>query len=245
MRILFILVIFLLSSGSSFSQSAPGYMGKRLSVYFTPALGVSLQYDEEKDLVPGINLRNDFSADYAFSKSIAAGFSVKLVKTKLNDAFYYQSYSGFSKAYDGDVRLSGILYSVYIKNFNFNKRGYIAPVGFYSQWEFVYGSVEGSGTSGIAGSDYGYEYESDFEELEFDKTTTWGIIYSFGRQNLFLDKLYINTSASFGFFPGLFYNNSVGQQYNGDEDSYHDNVQHRIAGYMLFNFNVGIGLLAL
>src|SRR6476661_1356196 len=123
MRRLILILSFLHAATASFSQ-APGYMGKKLSFYYTPALFPSLQHETSYGGVKvGINVRNDLSLDYVISKSVALGGSFKYITTELANAFYYNEVQNpFPSAFLGDVKLRGPAFSIYVKNFNYGKR---------------------------------------------------------------------------------------------------------------------------
>lgn len=241
-----VLILLLLSVAiASFPQS-PGYMGKKLSFYYTPAFFFSLQHQSSNGgLKVGINFRNDFSMDYAISKSVALGGSFKYISTKLANAFYYSDEQDpYPTAFFGDVKLRGPAFSFYVKNFNYGKRGSIAPVGYYTKWEIMYGRVTGK-TGDLSAEDppSGYDMVSDFSSLGFEKSQgVFGILFSFGRQSLFFDRLFVNTGGSVGFVPGGL--SSDGDSYYGTEEHYIANVHYRMMGYFLLNFNIGIGVLA-
>jgi hypothetical protein len=255
MKSLLLILLFLYATTASFSQ-APGYMGKRLSFYYTPAFFISLQPDPAtsyfssggRGLSPGINLRHDFAMDYVVSKGVALGCSFKYLTSKLPGAFFYtdKQYPLPEDAFLGDVKLRGPAFSVYVKNFNYGKRGSIAPVGYYTKWEIMYGRVSGK-TGDLTASNQapeGYNYVKKFEDLGFEKSQSlFGILFSFGRQSLLFDRLFINTGGSVGFVPGGMYF-SVGNSYYGTEANYIEAVHYRMMGYFLLNFNLGIGVLA-
>jgi len=253
MKKLILILLLLHATITSFSQ-APGYMGKKLSFYYTQALFLSLQpktytdsYGSGAGLKAGINLRQDFSMDYVVSKSVALGGSFKYITTKLANAFYFNDdpQNPFPTAFLGDVKLRGPTFSIYVKNFNYGKRGSIAPVGYYTKWEIMYGKITGKSGDIVSPSQRpdGYQYVN-FEDLGFKKSQGFfGILFSFGRQSLFFDRLFINTGGSVGFVPGGLQFN-IGDSYYGTEDNYVEAVHYRMLGYFLLNFNIGIGVLA-
>src|SRR6185436_18471358 len=112
MKKLISILLFFPFTTASFSQ-APGYMGKKLSFYYTPAFFISLQpksssdyYSSGAGVTAGINLRHDFSIDYVVSKSVALGGSVKYLSSKLSDAFFYnERQDPLPDAFLGDVKL--------------------------------------------------------------------------------------------------------------------------------------------
>jgi hypothetical protein len=252
MKKIFLSFIFLSMAAAAFSQ-APGYMGKKLSFYYTPAFFLSYQPNEypydygSQGKKVGVNVRQDFSADYVVSKSVALGGSFKYITTKLGKSFFYTDEEAtYPKAFYGDVNLRGTAFSVYVKNFNFQKRGGIAPVGYYTKWELMYGRVKGkTGDRTMPDNPQeGYIYVSDFEDLAFKNSESFvGMLFSFGRQSLFFDRLYLTTGGTVGFVPGGI---SVGgsNTYYGTETNYNESVNYRMFGYFLLNFNVGIGVLA-
>ena len=246
MKRFFLLVLLLSVAASCFPQS-PGYMGKKLSFYYTPAMFISLQpKTSDEGTKVGINLRNDFSMDYVVSKSVALGGSFKYITTKLANSFFYNDLQNpFPLAFLGDVKLRGPAFSIYVKNFNYGKHGSIAPVGYYTKWEVMYGKVTGkTGDFSTQSLPLGYVPVNNFANLGFEKSQSFfGILFSFGRQSLFFDRLFLNTGASVGFVPGGLYFN-IGNSYNGTEVNYIEAVHYRMMGYFLLNFNIGIGVLA-
>lgn len=254
MKKLVLIVVFLYAPMASFSQ-IPGYMGKKLSVYYTPAFFISIQPKPYTNysglgerLKPGINVRHDFSMDYAVSKSVALGGSFKYITSKLTEAFFYNDMQyPVQDAFLGDVKLQGPAFSVYVKNFNYGRRGSIAPVGYYTKWEIMYGRVSGKTGDLFAPPQPAneYHYVKNFEDLRFEKSqSVFGILFSFGRQSLFFDRLFINTGGTVGFVPGGLQFN-IGNSYYGTEVNYIEAVHYRMVGYFLLNFNLGIGMLAL
>lgn len=238
MKSLFLSLIFF-SFTVTVSSQVPGYMGKRLSVFYEPNFFLKLQHENH----PGINLRNDFAVDYAVSKSVALGGSVKLISTCLYN-FSLIDYDNDRKFF-GDVRVSGPAFSVYVEKFPFTKRGYLAPVGVYTKWEIVYGKVSGKTVRILSDDNSGYSQVDDIREMVTRKPTVYGFILSFGRQNLFLDRLFINTGGSIGFFPGGVTYVEQGAGYVDFNKSFSVITEGHLLGYFLFNFNVGIGVLAL
>lgn len=234
---------------SCVQAQVPGYMGKKLSFYYAPSIFLSFKNPSWDEGIIGINLRNDFAADYVVSKSVSVGASAKFVATKLDHAFYYTTSNGgyVEDAYSGDVQLKGTLFSVYLKNFAFQKRGFLAPVGVYRKFEFVYGKVKGHSGDLVPVTDLNYHFVSDFDELHFkNEENIFGFIFSFGRQSLFFDRLFVNTGGSIGFLPsGLFSGAGLasGDEYYGNEQNYKDDVQVRTSRYFLFNIDLGVGVL--
>jgi hypothetical protein len=247
MRALLLLSALLINLAFANAQ-VPGYMGKKLSISYTPAFFLSLQPKQKESgdyiTVPGLNFRNDVTIDYVISKSVAFGASVKYISTKLNDVIYYTGnyYYGPQKAFTGDVLLQGPAFSFYVKKYAFNKKGFIAPVGFYTKWEVVYGKVAVKSGKLLPPADPGYEYVADISEISsISHQSVFGLMYSYGRQNFINDKIFINTSSSIG-IGNMRIRSSIGKQYPGYTDFAYD-MSSRLGGYLLFNFNIGIGVL--
>ena len=242
-------IVFILIFCSHAFAQAPGYVGKKFSLYYNPAIFITVYNSGGNG--PSINLRHDFSADYVVSKSVALGGSVKIISLKLKDVLYHTDYGNghLDKAFIGDIRLSGPAFSVYVKKFSFRKRGYIAPVGVFNKFEFCIGSF--TGTTARTGTPYNpesYDYLKRFENLGFDNHhTTAGFIYSFGRQSLFFDRLFVTTGGSLGLmFPtGIESGAGIGTGGDGSELNYRAQASWRTFGYFMLNINVGIGLLGL
>ncbi|MEO5675498.1 MAG: hypothetical protein ABIQ74_12715 [Chitinophagales bacterium] len=217
----------------------PGYMGKGLALYYNPAVFISI-YPE-----PGLNLRHDFSADYTVSKSIAAGGSVKLVSTRIKDAVYYGDYvNGVQEIFEGDIKLKGPAFSVYLKKFSFRKRGYISPVGHFNKFELCYGSYTGNTATLTQNSNENPHIRLEYLGFNTHHTTA-GFIYSFGRQALYFDRLFITTGGSIALMLPTGSASGGLQGTGGDETDYRANASARMFGYFLFNINLGIGFLAL
>jgi len=86
----FFFTLILFGYAANCSAQSPGYMGKKLSLYYSMSAFPSLQpshtpdyYGSSSGVKFGVNLRNDFAFDYAISKSVALGVSVKFVSTSL------------------------------------------------------------------------------------------------------------------------------------------------------------------
>ncbi|MCY7410240.1 MAG: hypothetical protein LH473_08200 [Chitinophagales bacterium] len=228
---------------------APGYMGRKLSISYTPAFFISLQpkLKENGDYKThvGLNFRNDVTIDYVISKSVALGGSLKYCSTKLNDVFFYKYAWDFerSQAFTGDVNMHGPAFSVYIKKYSFRKKGFIAPVGFYTKWEFIYGKMKINSGKLLTPQDSNYNYVSDISEISsFESQSFYGLIFSYGRQNFINDRIFINTASSFG-ITNMGISENVANRNIGDIGNLQRDVKSRISGYLLFNFNIGLGFL--
>jgi len=111
----------------------------------------------------------------------------------------------------------------------------------------MYGSVKGK-TGKLRTPEYTYYdpyyYLPAFEDLGYNSARSFGgVLFSFGRQSLFFDRLFITTGATLGFVPGGL-NVNIGDSYYGMQDSYTADVGYRMFGYFMINFNLGIGFLA-
>ena len=129
-----------------------------------------------------------------------------------------------------------------MSKFAFNKKGFIAPVGFYKKWEVVYGRVAVKAGKLLPPSDPGYEYVADISAISsISNQSILGLIFSYGRQNFINDNIFINTSSSIG-ISNMGIHSSIGKGYPNYTDFEYD-MRSRLGGYLLFNFNIGIGVL--
>ncbi|MBC8047586.1 MAG: hypothetical protein H7Y00_12375 [Fimbriimonadaceae bacterium] len=220
-----------------------------------------------------LNFQHAFSLDYVISRNIALGLSFKKMKSQIPGVHYteempYVPGDHLYTYYAGDVNLNSKFASIYFKTFKFEKFGSIAPVGSFSKYEFMVGYVEGStGTpsgvetipeefseseyyDGLTGDFYpAYFFTNKFEELNFDtKTTVFALLYTWGKQSLFLDRIYLNHSFQLGWVMVATVNYTDAIVYGmggGDlEESYVRDVNNRMQGALLFNLSLGIGFLA-
>jgi len=246
MRRAFLIPGFCLLTSLSVAQ-APGYVGKKFSVYYESSFFLSRQHNAAGRHDYGVNIRSNISLDYVASKSVALGGSFQYMSTKLNDAFYMGAGEDpfIEHAFYGDVKLRGPAVSLYVKTFHFRKKGYLAPIGTYSKFELLYGRVKGKTGEVLSRFDSYYVYQKKFENLGYADVPIYGFLYTFGRQSLFYDRLFINTSSSIGFFPpgiGAVFGDNNGYYYGHESDFIRDS-NNRLAGYFLFNFNLGLGVL--
>lgn len=240
----YLLLIFLSLMVCRLQAQTPGYMGKKLAIYYEPKIFPSIvsTYDNGEKL--GFNFRNDFAVDYTVSKSVVLGCSFKYITTQLKNVVYYANESDYYYDYvfSGNILLRGPVFSIYIKNFSYRNKGFLAPLGLYKKFEIIYGKVKASSGTTYMGNNPGFIYLDHFEKLGYENTRSiYGFIFSFGRQTLFFDRLFVNSGGSVGFTTGLTKFN--GNSYGGRSHDFQDNVDARIGGYFLFNVDLGIGLL--
>ena len=244
-------------TGIAYSQT-PGYMGKKFSIYYDPSFFVSINSNHDADDIHtfGINLRHDFSADYTITRSIAVGATAKFSNAKLRE-LNAGDYSGYtSYGFYGDVKESLTFFGVYIKNFAYRKKGSISPVGRYNKFEIGALKIGNKLTTIKArGEDEnGYTYDiqyNDINDVSYVSTasafTRFALIYTWGKQALYLDMLYVNTGFQIGMVLPDIWGTSLGDSYSkyiDSEETLHDSLGGRAAGTYFLNFTVGIGLLA-
>jgi hypothetical protein len=249
------LIIALLFIIKAIHAQAPGYMGKKFALYYEPAFFAGLNGAKWSSFT--VNLRHDISMDYTISRSLALGASFKYLATKLEDVSIQKevviednfSLYTYIERFSGDVRLKSNFFSIYLKSFPFNKFGSISPVGKYRKYEIVF-YVTTYETHDAHPVPYFYNVDktiNDVEELGYEvKNPSVALIYSFGNQLLYYDKVFVNIGGQMGVAIPDITNalNRFGSSQVLNETDFQNLVAGRVAGALFFNFHVGMGLLA-
>ncbi|MBS1635968.1 MAG: hypothetical protein JST26_08585 [Bacteroidetes bacterium] len=225
MRILFILLFTILLTAHGRAQT-PGYMGKRFQagygLYVGPALRGSTAngrtiFGDGGNAESGsfaFNTTHEAYIEYALTKIIMAGFSVRYYKTAYDNAARigytqpnnYYNYNYYSNNYDfsttgpkGSYSITGLNYSVYFKIYF---RNFSAPWGRY----FIFGPTLRTYTAKLdttamkaSITDYSYSGKTlTYTPLYGDTKqhfTTFDFLLGFGRNRI----LYDHVSLDYGF----------------------------------------------
>ncbi|MBC8047585.1 MAG: hypothetical protein H7Y00_12370 [Fimbriimonadaceae bacterium] len=237
------------------SAQAPGYMGKKLSVSYSPTLSVAFYDlgDDYRDIPSvGINLRHDFEAEYVLGRGLSLSPGIKFIGTKMFQTQINDDGSSYEEAgFIGDVKIKSTGFSLKLKNYSFKKRGSIAPVGKYKSFELVLIRSKAETLRFYDYFDNGgsptYFIENTVEDYNFEINKAFGVVFGGGSQNIYFDKLLIDTGWELGLvIPHLFTDtgaNTGGYAYS--EEGFSDLVNARIAGTYFLNFTFGFGYLIL
>jgi hypothetical protein len=256
-------LIIALFSLTMFSQ-VPGFMGRRLTLgysnnFFLAGVGpTASSYDV------GINTTHSFNAEYTIKNRTNLCASFQMFKTGVitNRTFYedvYSSSSGsynyMSYRYNPSPDLPMVLNAKCVAlGFKFFSSGALAPVGKYKKLELVIMFCnlsydrDGFTDNDATGSSYNSLGTGNYSFKSFALT------YTIGRQRIIGSRIVLDYGMQFGFLPNVVpaYILSDGESvnisaYNGPalERAFRQDSNIRLFRYELFNFHIGIGLLAL
>jgi hypothetical protein len=216
----FLLLLFACCSLSLYAIT-PGYMGRRLIVYYgisgMPMTGAI--YNGERIL--DFNFKHQFGAEYILSKSRVIGVSGELI----NDYLTLHGEDG----YDPGPQLSviyGWTWQISTKRYNFSNRGSIAPVGWYRMCSL--------GFSSVRVTDNGKYFASGRKNLGGSVTPVF--VFGFGKSTVWWDRIAVDGSTRFGFaFNGLL------KHYVKERDSYGmDEITRKSAVKVFAAYTIGI-----
>lgn len=263
MKNILLLISILFICNSSFSQKAPGYMGKRLvpsySFGFAPTIFNPKNNGEEGIL--NFNLFHQIKLDYVISRKSSFGVGYETYSTGID----------YDNGYDNYIRDVRIYFSGYgilnVKGFHLYKSFYrsgIAPMGkkhsigikvLFSSTDFenVDATIK---EPKMNSNNYLYYPISTYEIKEGGTSKDFGLTYGYSSSRIIFDKLVL----SFGFDVNLIYSAHFkylhaylnGSEYNSDatlidqteEEYLNDKAKQRVFSSQLLMIKIGIGFLA-
>lgn len=269
----FLLAVLFFSLKQYLPAQTPGYLGKHFSVHTNistfPSF-FSAQYSEtfDKQAKLDLNISAGASADYIINRDQAIGASFRSFKTatvmKLNDNVFTKTDTSFTYETVNEyyVNFKTHWVGIYLKQFSFKHAGAIAPLGLYNKFEAAIGFSNVISGRMIQPDPYFFSTAFDYENYggisDYNHTyhknpkPVLALLYSIGTQSLFYNRLFLTSSIQLGFLPaGFFYgankvmldkSNNINTS-RGNDILFHRALNGRLAGSMLFNINIGLGIL--
>lgn len=230
------------------NAQVPGYMGRKLSVAYSPAFGAAIQdfIDSKGSEVSMLSpsYRNDIDIDYCINRGVSLGPSIKYSINKMRNVKYYSPGDYFmSEGFTGDVTLGSLAIGLKLKNYSFVSRGGIAPQGNYYSFELAYARSSVLSSESVNYDTYHNEYDVsvDFDSLGYGPAGQLFLILGGGKQQIHNDKWLIDLGWEIGVSTST---NLFDNDYDiGDESDFEKYAKQRLAATYLLNFSVGFGYL--
>lgn len=203
----------------------PGYLGKRVSLFYNPAIGVGFNtsYRKFSPTGPYPKMNQGAEVDYVVSRVSTVGASYQFFKSgkEIKSPFTFRLVHG---------RIEGHGVGAYMKFFPYTKRGNIAPLGPYTKIEYMFlfyslKEKEGNYFSDGGGGKIGNYYTS-------------ALFLSIGQNHLFWDFLFLHYGLQGGFVVGM-----LNPQDPGDPTRFGPVLHDRLAAYFALNLKMGMGFL--
>ncbi|MBC8046509.1 MAG: hypothetical protein H7Y00_06915 [Fimbriimonadaceae bacterium] len=245
-HILFVLIFYTAYANCQ----TPGYMGRKLSIAYSPAIGVGLQDwgnikgDEVTPLT--LNFRNDLDIEYCIGRGLSLVPSVKYGTSKMRYVSYYNFNDTTSEGFTGDIKLRSMAFGLKFKNYSFVTLGGIAPHGNYFSFEVLYekSHVASSVFEDYYGTSDAYNIEVDFDTLNYEPAGQILLTLGGGKQEIYRDKWLLDIGWEIGMsltFPPTKFSNEI--YYFQNEQDFSNFANKHIAKTYLLNFSVGFGYL--
>lgn len=256
------LIFVILYNLQTFAQ-VPGYQGKRLSIeynnYFFPSFimpNAKGDYNSDdalrfKKKLFTLNTRNKISLDYVLSRrtSIGGGFEFFRSRFIFFEKFECESTEG-EVLVSSDYPAGNVAARIFNVHYTIFKRKLLAPLGYYTQFEFGVISYKSSYDENALLKDVQNSYYYDIPEIpSFRNRSTYNASYlgiTLGKKRVFFDKLIVNSGIQFAYvidskpFGDVFFIDSR----KVSEKIYLQRMgKNRISSSMMLNFQLGVGLL--
>lgn len=222
------------------TAQVPGYMGKRFTIEYTPALhpnAFSFFYSANLKYSRPI-ITHSVNLNIVVAKHRELSLAVRYSNRKIDNS-YYKSVQEEDRV-PAFERFALLEYSIAIKRFS---KARFAPVGIYAKWELFYlsgklnyDSFEGLRYDVATQSDKLFVYPGG--KLEF---VGGGGAYSLGKQRIFKDKFVFD----FGFRSSVMFLKSA-SNYDGSIYVEHlsRDVREPLTAIPIMHFYAGLGFLA-
>lgn len=235
--------LFLFSAQQLLHAQVPGFRGKRLMLDYHLSLNPRLSYLGYSEDLSELgkhqpNVAHNVGFDYIVTRNISLGVSVKKYKTQTEFYFgggVYENLHTFN--------MSAQWVTLRLKLFDFNRKGFIAPLGFYNCFEI------GLGTAHLLnGKKINTTKVIDGSTMPVTKDPALGLFYSTGVQGSFWGRLLIHAAVQVGVVPAVVSINDILEEtvvhivWSNDQ-YYKMAVNNRMNNFMLMSVNVGIGLM--
>jgi hypothetical protein len=262
-----LLIIALFISCNVFGQTAPGYMGRKLVISYSPNFSPTIANPNKnnKKGLTSFNLNHEVSVEYSLSRKVSLGGSFQMYQTGVdyNFSIYEQrsnqsSYNGYDVAnFRNDVGY-GLLNVKAISVYRLKFRKGISPLGKHSILgiKILHSSTDLSNTNF---TDSYYNSATRRNELEKHKTTeksistvNFGIVWGYGVNRVIKDLVVLK----FGFKVNYMFMNTGDyfrtvrspNDQNTSEfqeiDMFKNASEKRLFAAEFFNITIGIGFLA-
>lgn len=168
------LLILCMTLASVMHAQNPGYMGKHWMVYAITDIAAVFEQEsaavDNYESYAGVSLNPakfrvgmfpGIGTEYTISKSVTMGANFRYVVLHNSIQYYNNNESNMNRptlVYGGETRIQSMMYGGYLKFHPFYKKGVIAPIGRYHQFEII------SGKQRISNGDY---YTTDPELMDY------------------------------------------------------------------------------
>jgi hypothetical protein len=247
-----VIVCFFLLPLSVFSQQVPGYLGKKLSLFYdlgicpnyTSISLLNVVFEEFDGEMKPIYLSHGFGMDYCISKKVELSYKVKFFKSEKLNRYHVNGYS-YDLFHDTKAFTIDMGCNYFMKN-------YIAPVGDFMRFSMFYTRVS---------EDVNQVIESDIDEkidntiIDEISTGVFGIGFGMYRKRVVKDRISLTVGFNFVFSTSLMslagkYTTNEKVSYNYGDVSYNEIAYKRELGayhsisHGFINFTLAIGFLA-
>lgn len=260
MRKVVLILIFVFVGLILYSQVS-GYQGKRLSIEYNNLFFSALKSPNANgyfhpdegftDRIFSFNTRNKISADFVLNRRTSVGGGIEFFNTRFVSTDLIGCTQGNDETYvDWDYPIGSISASCYNLHYTFFSQNSIAPLGSYTQLEF-----------GIINYKIFYDEDDLLEELQDDYDSGINSItdyknispysamylgFSLGKKRVYFNRLIVNTGVQFCYVPSSkpfdFLSDIIESSFS--ERTYlKEMAKRRIGSHMLFNINIGVGVL--
>lgn len=279
MRLKIILVTAILSVITFTSKAqSPGYMGKKFIVKVelltTPTfykLNDINGYETYENVTSingfGFSFTPSVGIEYVIGKGASAGIALRTSSLKM-PMNYYELGSGYDEELEeyytlgfvGETKLKTKMTSIYLKFYPHKKRGSIAPLGRFHQFELIVGGTTYQNGEVIitnqtdpnaqlvgAGDYQNYILYDDINELSFEEKIPIQMLkYAYGYETIIKDKIPIEMSMQIAFSVAKSFaeltGNVVSYKSYG-EFLFYENLNDRFSRSLNITFNIGLGYL--
>lgn len=199
----------------------PGFEGKRAMLGATVSVFPAIRPRARgQDSVLRVNVRWGVEAEYILSRRVSIGASYKHLETR----FWYEIPGG-----NGLGRIHAHDAGVFVKTYNFFRRGNIAPIGIYQKLEVL--------AMRYRATDVDRKFFSDGRD-NLGRYTDLGIILAVGTQRVWARRIVTNIGIQFGTVLGVL--NKEGTERQQEIKSF---ATERLQGHYFANLNIGVNIL--
>lgn len=237
-----------------------GYMGKRFMVIYEPGMAPTFFNPNKNNKLWRPSFNHALAVEYVVARSASIGIQTEIHQTGANISgaglkpSYYNSLEQSNYNYGSPtgekafMKLSSTNYQFFYKRYKNNN---VAPLGTYFKFGVF---IERSKSRGLDVRDANayssnnnssgnyYSSNNDYIVLPTINQKSFvngGLFFTWGRENIFYDKLIVNYGVRLGYTFGTLL--LIEDVANSNRVAY--DVRKRMTAYNLLNFNLGIGYL--
>lgn len=245
----------------------PGFEGKHLSVYgmydasFALRTVASIYTYGDHGVEPsvgayGVEVTPGLGMEYTFSTSVTAGVNARFIKSEIPfSAFYRSENIRDLQAYCGETISSGIFMGIYLKYYRFEKKGMLAPVGRYHQFELITGTSEYQ-TGKVYSQDrellqdfmddypvVPYHITDNVESLDLGRYRQTFVRYTVGEETVVFNNVPIDLGIQFS-LPAAVLTGFTSFRYNNYEQVLYENLLFGTYSAFMLGITTKVGLFA-